>query len=199
MITYRIARQITQSLLKFFLFLYIPYLFHHSYITDAHIPLACLQFVQERGKEILENNLKNNLALHLVNLYDFSLIHPTVIVRSMAELDKIEKQMAGGGGGEDTTGQVTITTSAAVMADIPAATVSDWGETTSEGTIEDDKMVVEEDGSEKQPIAVTEGVKTWVEESCSSTTTTSESVATTMTLVDVETSSASTSADSPNV
>lgn len=171
-----------------------------NYITDAHIPLACLQFVQERGEEILENNLKNNLALHLVNLYDFSLIHPTVIVRSMAELDKIEKQMASGGVGEDTTGQVTITTSAAaVMADIPAATVSDWGETTSEGTIEDDKMVVEEEGSEKQPIAVTEGVKTWVEESCSSTTTTSESVATTMTLVDVETSSASTSADSPNV
>ena len=65
----------------------------NSFITDAHIPMACIQFVQEIGAEVLAKKLRHNLLLHFVNLYDFSLIHPTVIIRAMAELDKIRKKM----------------------------------------------------------------------------------------------------------
>lgn len=65
-----------------------------SYIADSQIPNCCMKFVAEKGRELLSRGLYHNFLLHLVNLYDFSLLHPQFISQIMAQLDKVRKDMA---------------------------------------------------------------------------------------------------------
>lgn len=64
-----------------------------SYIADCQIPKACFKFVEERGREILEKNLSRNFLIHLVNLFDFSLVRPEVVQRAYAMLENLRESM----------------------------------------------------------------------------------------------------------
>ena len=64
-----------------------------SYIADCQIPKACFKFVEERGREILEKNLSRNFLIHLVNLFDFSLVRPEVVQRAYAMLENLRDSM----------------------------------------------------------------------------------------------------------
>ena len=64
-----------------------------SYIADCQIPKACFKFVEEHGGEILEKNLSRNFLVHLVNLFDFSLIRPEVVQRAYAMLENLRESM----------------------------------------------------------------------------------------------------------
>ena len=65
-----------------------------SFIADSHIPLACQLFIEERGRQLLELNLYRNFMLHVINMYDFSLISPSVVVRTLLQLDRLNDSMA---------------------------------------------------------------------------------------------------------
>ncbi|KAL8584925.1 hypothetical protein ACOMHN_043562 [Nucella lapillus] len=65
----------------------------HDYIADCQIPKACFSFVEEHGREVLERNLARNLLIHLVNLFDFSLIRPEVVQRTFAMLENLRDSM----------------------------------------------------------------------------------------------------------
>ncbi|PIK50278.1 putative polycomb protein suz12-A [Apostichopus japonicus] len=64
-----------------------------NYIADSQIPTCCMKFVAEKGREILSRGLYHNFLLHLVNLYDFSLLHPQLISQIMAQLDRVKEDM----------------------------------------------------------------------------------------------------------
>ncbi|XP_033630448.1 polycomb protein suz12-A-like isoform X1 [Asterias rubens] len=66
----------------------------HNFIADSHIPLACQLFIEERGRQLLELNLYRNFMLHVINMYDFSLISPSVVVRTLLQLDRLNDSMA---------------------------------------------------------------------------------------------------------
>ena len=55
--------------------------------------MACQLFVEEHGIIILQQNLLGNFILHLVNLYDFGLIKPEVVYRSMMFLYKLRERL----------------------------------------------------------------------------------------------------------
>lgn len=65
----------------------------HDYIADCQIPKACFTFVEEHGREILEKNLKRNFLVHLVNMFDFSLIRPEVVQRAYAMLENLRDSL----------------------------------------------------------------------------------------------------------
>lgn len=62
-------------------------------MADCQIVSACTTFVEEHGNEILEKNLSRNFLIHLVNLFDFSLIRPEVVQRSYAMLENLRESM----------------------------------------------------------------------------------------------------------
>lgn len=65
----------------------------HDYIADCQISKACFKFVEEHGREILEKNLSRNFLIHLVNLFDFSLIRPEVVQRAFSMLENLRDSM----------------------------------------------------------------------------------------------------------
>ncbi|ESP03845.1 hypothetical protein LOTGIDRAFT_71464, partial [Lottia gigantea] len=64
----------------------------NQYISDCQIPQACYTFVQKHGPEILEKNLLRNFTIHLVNLFDFSLIRPDVVQRCTSQLELLKEE-----------------------------------------------------------------------------------------------------------
>eukprot|EP00057_Strongylocentrotus_purpuratus_P032568 XP_788076.2 PREDICTED: polycomb protein suz12-A [Strongylocentrotus purpuratus] len=64
----------------------------HNFIADSQIPWACSMFLEVHGEDILRENLTSNFLLHLINLYDFSLLHPQLIPRFMHQLLKSGQQ-----------------------------------------------------------------------------------------------------------
>ncbi|XP_070579549.1 polycomb protein suz12-A-like isoform X2 [Ptychodera flava] len=65
----------------------------HNYIADNQMPTACRHFVEEKGETIVRQKLRRNLLLHLVNLYDFSLINPCHINNTMGLLNRIREEL----------------------------------------------------------------------------------------------------------
>ena len=74
-------------------YLLLMYVLPFSYVGDCQLPVACLTFVEEYGPKILRLHLSRNFILHLVNLYDFGLIRPDVIHRTMAKFVTLQNQM----------------------------------------------------------------------------------------------------------
>ncbi|XP_064602892.1 polycomb protein suz12-like isoform X2 [Liolophura sinensis] len=65
----------------------------HNYISDCQLPVACKEFVAEHGPSIIQRKLCKNFLLHLVNLFDFSLIRPEVVHRTYAMLQNLREEM----------------------------------------------------------------------------------------------------------
>lgn len=54
------------------------------------MPQACLKFVTENGKEIIERALVPNFLSHLVSLFDYGLISPAIVKESMRVIHELE-------------------------------------------------------------------------------------------------------------
>ncbi|CAI9716567.1 Hypothetical predicted protein [Octopus vulgaris] len=65
----------------------------NSYIADCQIPTACMTFMEEHGEAIIRKNLTRNFMLHMVNLFDFSLIGPEVVQRTMSVLENLKEEL----------------------------------------------------------------------------------------------------------
>lgn len=64
-----------------------------SFIADCQIPEACYSFVREHGVQMIKKNLSRNFLSHMVNLFDFSLIRPDVVHKTMQMLDEVDDSM----------------------------------------------------------------------------------------------------------
>ena len=52
-------------------------------IADKQVPLACLEFASKKAEVLREKGLVPNLMSHLVNLYDFGLVAPSILKEAM--------------------------------------------------------------------------------------------------------------------
>nr|XP_022315324.1 polycomb protein suz12-like isoform X2 [Crassostrea virginica] len=65
----------------------------YNFIADCQIPEACYSFVREHGVQMIKKNLFRNFLSHMVNLFDFSLIRPDVVHKTMQMLDEVDDSM----------------------------------------------------------------------------------------------------------
>ncbi|KAI8483379.1 Polycomb protein suz12 [Branchiostoma belcheri] len=78
------------------------HIMRNGHIADCQVPTACSTFVEEKGVWIVQRNLVRNMLLHLVNLYDFSLISSSVVQQTIARLRKMEAEVAATAANEPT-------------------------------------------------------------------------------------------------
>lgn len=64
-----------------------------SFIADVQIPMACYSFVDEHGEAVIRQHLEGNLLLHLVNLFDFSLIKPEVVQNTITRIEQLKEHL----------------------------------------------------------------------------------------------------------
>jgi polycomb protein SUZ12 len=67
-----------------------------SFVGDYQLPIACQTFVEEYGPKIIKKGLYHNFILHLTNLYDFGLIRPDLIQRTIAKFIALQNTLSGG-------------------------------------------------------------------------------------------------------
>lgn len=58
----------------------------YSYVGDCQMGLALQMFLDTHGLELLKKNLYRNFILHLNNLYDFGIITPATVLRTIGSL-----------------------------------------------------------------------------------------------------------------
>lgn len=56
-------------------------------LADAHLADACELFARRFAPDLLGQNLRHNFLLHLITLWDFSLLSGDDVARCMAVLD----------------------------------------------------------------------------------------------------------------
>lgn len=79
----------------------------YGYIADCQIPLACHKFVEDNSKYILEKGMWKNFLLHVVNLFDFSLLHPDIVQRTLWQLYMVKEDLEMSGPGTKAPGPGT--------------------------------------------------------------------------------------------
>ena len=58
----------------------------YNYVGDCQMPLGLQMFLEAHGPEILERNLYRTFVLHLCNLYDFGIVAPATVLRTVTLL-----------------------------------------------------------------------------------------------------------------
>lgn len=61
----------------------------HNYVGDCQMPLGLQMFLDAHGLELLKRNLYRNFILHLCNLYDFGIIGPATVMRTISYFQQI--------------------------------------------------------------------------------------------------------------
>jgi len=67
------------------------YMHYHPIFADFYMPRACQRFVVMYRKELLEAQLRNELLMHLFTLYDFNLVTPTDVLKTVGLFDNGEQ------------------------------------------------------------------------------------------------------------
>lgn len=65
------------------------HIMRNGYVGDIQIPLACAMFLDMKGKELLQKNLYKNFVLHLCNFFDYGLISPETLHKTIQKLQRI--------------------------------------------------------------------------------------------------------------
>lgn len=65
------------------------HIMRNGYVGDIQIPLACEMFLDMKGKELLQKNLYKNFVLHLCNFFDYGLISPETLYKTIQKLQRI--------------------------------------------------------------------------------------------------------------
>ena len=61
------------------------------------MPAALCLFVEEYGTSLLQQNLVRNFLLHVINLYDFGLVRPEVVYRTVMHLLTLRNKLEADG------------------------------------------------------------------------------------------------------
>ena len=60
-------------------------------IADKQIPVACLQFAQQKRELLHKRGLVPNYMSHMVNLFDFGMLPPAVLKKGMRVVMGLEE------------------------------------------------------------------------------------------------------------
>ncbi|XP_039967024.1 polycomb protein Su(z)12 isoform X3 [Bactrocera neohumeralis] len=58
----------------------------HGYVGDCQLPLACEMFLDSNGYEIIRKNLYRNFILHMCSLFDYGLVSPETVYKTVQKL-----------------------------------------------------------------------------------------------------------------
>ncbi|XP_053383076.1 polycomb protein suz12-B-like [Mercenaria mercenaria] len=72
----------------------------YAYIADCQMPQASQSFVEEHGCELIEKGIVKNYLIHLVNMFDFGLVTPDIVQRTMWQLYTVRDDL-------EMSGQIT--------------------------------------------------------------------------------------------
>ncbi|XP_037933396.1 polycomb protein Su(z)12 isoform X2 [Teleopsis dalmanni] len=61
----------------------------HGYVGDCQLPIACEMFLNDYCQEIIKKNLYRNFTLHLCTLFDYGLISPETLYKTMQKLQSM--------------------------------------------------------------------------------------------------------------
>ncbi|XP_055588664.1 polycomb protein suz12 isoform X2 [Uranotaenia lowii] len=61
----------------------------YGYVGDCQIPIALEMFIERRGQELLRKNLYRNFVLHMSSMFDFGLVSPEAMQKTIRKLQKI--------------------------------------------------------------------------------------------------------------
>jgi VEFS-Box of polycomb protein len=76
---------------KKFLKLWNGFIQSHTLISDFSIPGRCMDFVRAYANDLNANDLRQDLTLHLYNLWDNGLVSSSHIVECMIEYDSLTR------------------------------------------------------------------------------------------------------------
>lgn len=76
---------------KKFLKLWNGFIQSHTLISDFSIPGRCMDFVRAYANDLNANDLRQDLTLHLYNLWDNGLVSSLHIVECMMEYDSLTR------------------------------------------------------------------------------------------------------------
>lgn len=80
---------------KLFMRLWNQFIKCHTVLSDRSIPKRCMSFVRHIGQTLVTHELRQELLLHLFNLWDSGLLSSQHIEACMAEYDKMAGTTAG--------------------------------------------------------------------------------------------------------
>lgn len=72
---------------KQFMKMWNAYVFRHPIRADSLLPDSCLSFAKTHRDQLLKHNLRHNFLLHLLNLWDNSLLDATHIASCLRQVD----------------------------------------------------------------------------------------------------------------
>ncbi|XP_017472140.1 PREDICTED: polycomb protein Su(z)12 isoform X1 [Rhagoletis zephyria] len=58
----------------------------HGYVGDCQLPLACEMFLDSNGHEVIRKNLYRNFILHMCSLFDYGLVSPETVYKTVQKL-----------------------------------------------------------------------------------------------------------------
>ncbi|XP_037806254.1 polycomb protein Su(z)12 isoform X1 [Lucilia sericata] len=61
----------------------------HGYVGDCQLPLACEMFLDANGHEIIRKNIYRNFILHMCSLFDYGLVSPETLYKTVQKLQGI--------------------------------------------------------------------------------------------------------------
>ncbi|XP_055847562.1 polycomb protein Su(z)12-like isoform X1 [Episyrphus balteatus] len=61
----------------------------NGYVGDCQLSLACDMFLDAKGREIIQKNLYRNFILHMCSLFDYGLVSPETLYKTIQKLQGI--------------------------------------------------------------------------------------------------------------
>lgn len=61
----------------------------NGYVGDCQLALACDMFLDSKGREIIQKNLYRNFILHMCSLFDYGLVSPETLYKTIQKLQGI--------------------------------------------------------------------------------------------------------------
>lgn len=68
----------------------------NGYVGDCQLPLACEMFLDANGHEIIRKNIYRNFILHMCSLFDYGLVSPEALYKTVQKLQGILSKYAEG-------------------------------------------------------------------------------------------------------
>lgn len=77
---------------KMLMKLWNSFIHSRTLIADSEIPRRCVEFIHKHSKEMASNGLRNDLLLHLMNLWDYGMVSRTNLEQCMALFDSLQDE-----------------------------------------------------------------------------------------------------------
>ena len=76
---------------KIFMKIWNRFIRKHTTIPDRDLPVKCMEFITAHGHSLMDLNLRQNLILHLFNLWDSRILSASHIISCISAYDSLSK------------------------------------------------------------------------------------------------------------